>query len=441
MNFDILLEKAIKAGISELELYTSYKQTTSITVFDDEVSEKELSETKVFCLRGIYNNQLATVYTEKDTDDEADKLIEQLKVNATYLTNDEPYFIYGGDKDYAKVDETPCDCLSVSTKDKINLLLSATSKLKSVAKKYFHGEVEYSETKGYVTIVNNNGLDVKKDFSYAVIFGQLVSKDGDNMKSAFKMEPVKSWNAFDLDKFVSQLVEKTESQFGAETIKSSSYKVVLENSVMCSIMSVFAGNYSAQSVKRKSSFLDGCLDKQVFGKNITIVDDPFYKDLLAIDTFDDEGVATKVNEVVVDGVLKTYLHNLSTASYYNTKSTGNGHKASVSSPVDIQPNCFCLKPGTKSFDELLEAVGDGVLITSVTGLHAGVNPISGDFNVQCSGYLIEKGKKSKAVTLIVLSGKYQDILNNIVEIGNDVECRGSMAMPSVYVKSMNISGC
>jgi PmbA protein len=39
-----------------------------------------------------------------------------------------------------------------------------------------------------------------------------------------------------------------------------------------------------------------------------------------------------------------------------------------------------LVPGTSSQEELIAGVDDGVLIQMVSGLHSGVNPISGDFS-------------------------------------------------------------
>ena len=144
--------------------------------------------------------------------------------------------------------------------------------------------------------------------------------------------------------------------------------------------------------------------------------------------------------VIENGVLKTYLHNLKTASMMNTSSTGNGFKSSVSSSVGIQPCNLYLKPGNISFEEMLKKVNDGVYITNVTGLHAGLNPISGEFNLQSSGYMIENGEITRPVTLIILSGKLDEMLNKVTYIANDFEFKSNVGTSSIAVESLAISG-
>ena len=440
MDFKLLEAKAKALGISEIELYTKADTSISITAFDDEISEKTEAVTKVYAIRGVYNNQIGSVYTEKDTEDEIDNFCQQLVTNCTYLNKDEPYFIYPGDKDYKVVEEPSHDYLNIGTRDKINLVLNINKALKTKNDLYFHAESSYEEIKSTISIENSNGLNVQKEYSYAVVVSELNIKFNDDIKNAYNYLYLKNLKDFNLTKFVEDLTNDTIDRLHASTIKSGSYKVILSNKVLNKLMAAFASSFSAFNVKRKISFLEGKLNTKIFNEKITILDDPFYKDMVAIRSFDDEGVATKTKTLVENGVLKSYLHNLSTASYYNTKSTGNGLKPNVRSEVGIAPLNLYLKPGTKSFNELLEEVKDGILITNITGLHAGINTVSGDFNLQSSGYIIKDGKKANAITLIVLSGNFIDLLNNVVSIASDTYTDSNMSMPSIYVEKMNISG-
>lgn len=440
MDFKLLQKEANKAGIKAIELYEKQDKKINISAFDNQINEKTEANTKVFAIRGEYNNQLATIYTEKDDENEIPNLIKRLIEVASHLTNDEPYFIYPGDNDYATVELPINDFEKLSLAEKSDVLLKITTMLKAKTSLYFHGEAEYEEISGKITIINSNGLDVTKEYKYTLLYGAIIIKNDNEMKNGYEVKYLRSFKDLDLDNFTAKIVDKAVSQINAKSIKSGAYKVVIQNNVLNNLMGAFINNFSALKVKHKMSFLENKLNKQVFGKNINLIDDPFYKDAPMIDTFDDEGVSTKIKEVVKDGVLQTYLHNLSTASHYNVLPTGNGFKTSPSGDVDIYPCNLYLEGGNKNFAELLETVNDGVLITSVNGLHAGVNPISGDFNLQCSGYLIKEGKRDLPITLIVLSGNFIDMLNNITEIANDNYYFNGMAMPSVYVKSMNISG-
>ena len=90
---------------------------------------------------------------------------------------------------------------------------------------------------------------------------------------------------------------------------------------------------------------------------------------------------------------------------------------------------------------MFATIEKGVYITEVAGLHAGLNPISGNFNVQSSGFLIENGKLSRPITLFVLSSNFFELLNQVEMIGNDIEPKFSgVASPCLKVKNVTISG-
>ena len=142
-----------------------------------------------------------------------------------------------------------------------------------------------------------------------------------------------------------------------------------------------------------------------------------------------------------NGVFKSFLHNLKTARYHQTKSTGNGFKAGLTSPIGVSPTNLYLKPGNQSLDEMIAGVEKGLFITKCAGLHSGLNPISGAFNLQATGYLIENGKKTQPVTLIVVSGNFFEMLNEVEIVGNDlIKNLMGVGAPSIKVKSLMVSG-
>jgi len=146
-------------------------------------------------------------------------------------------------------------------------------------------------------------------------------------------------------------------------------------------------------------------------------------------------VATAYKELVSNGVLKTYLHNLVTAKKDGVKSTGNGFGGSVSS-VNLK-----MEAGKSTLDEIIASCERGIYITNVQGAHAGVNPVSGDFSLQASGYVIENGKKVKPVALITVAGNFLDMLKDIEMVGNDLKMSYyGVTCPSIKVKSMPVSG-
>ena len=440
MNFNLLKEEALKLGINEIELYSVKSKGIDMSFFDGAVEGNTTAFEDVLCVRGVYNNHIATVYTENGSDDEIPFILKTIIENGNNITKDEPYVIYAGDEEYPVIKEKETDFSDHPAYEKIDLANKVHKMLKEKCPYTFKTECGYAENEYEYSIINTNGLNVSKKGKNAYLVAELIAvKDGD-MKTSYDYMYIHKFADIDLDKFTDKIIEDAVSQFGAESVPSDKYNVVLDKGAVRSLLGAYSGVFCADTVLKKMSFLDGKLDQKIFGDNITIMDDPLNELAISQDTFDDEGVATKSKVIVENGVLKTYLHNLTTAMMMNTKSTGNGFKHGVSSPVGVSPKNFYLQPGDKSLEELFEAIGNGLYITEFAGLHAGVNAISGEYSLKCSGYKITDGKKAEPVTLIIMSSSIQETLNNVFMIGNDFEFRGGIGASSIALKNVPISG-
>jgi len=144
------------------------------------------------------------------------------------------------------------------------------------------------------------------------------------------------------------------------------------------------------------------------------------------------------------GVLKSFLHNLKTAKKAGVSSTSNGGRGSAGSPVGVRPSNFFIEPKEDDLNELIAKMGDGLLITDFSGLHAGVNSVSGRFSLLCKGRLIQNGKDVRAVNEITISGDFIELLHRVKAVGNDIRfsmpggsCIGS---PSLLIEDAAISG-
>ena len=440
MNFKLLQEEASKLGINEIELYSVKSNGVDMDFFDGVIEANTTSLTDVLCVRGVYNNHIATIYTEKNSDDEIPFILNTIISNASIITKEEPYVLYPGDEEYPKIEEKVSNFSSKTAAEKIALANKVDKLLKEKCPYAYKTECGYAEKETEYSIVNSNGLNVSKTTKSAYLVAELIAlKDGD-MKVSFDYLYIFDFDNVDLDTFTDKLIDKAVSQFGAQSVTSGVYNIVLDKGCVRSLLSAYSGVFCATSVLKKMSFLDGKIGEKIFGDNVTIIDDPLSPLAITNDTFDDEGVSTKTKFVVENGVLNTYLHNLSTAMMMNTKSTGNGFKNGIAAPVTVSPSNFYLKPGENSLDELFEHVNEGLYITSLQGLHSGVNAVSGSYSLQASGFKIENGKKSSPVTLIIMSSSIQETLNSITMLGNDFEFKGPFGAPSIALRNIPISG-
>ena len=149
---------------------------------------------------------------------------------------------------------------------------------------------------------------------------------------------------------IKEVVEKTISKLGASPIESGNYPVIIENEAMRSLLSCFMSNFSGEAaINKVTPYLDK-VGKQIFSEKITILDMPLQEDAIMREPFDDEGVACYNKTIVENGKFLGFMHNLKTAKYFNTKSTGNGFGNS------IMGMNFQIKEGNKSKDELIKSI-------------------------------------------------------------------------------------
>jgi len=240
---------------------------------------------------------------------------------------------------------------------------------------------------------------------------------------------------FDIKKISKAIADDALAALGAKPVPSDQYEIVFSNSALATLFSAFQNVFSADAVQKNMSLLKDKLNEKVGSELVTIVDDPFMKKSSRSRSFDDEGVATSYKELIKDGVLNTYLHNLVTAKKDGVKSTGNGFSGSVSA-VNIK-----MEPGKSTLDEMISSMEEGIFVTDVQGAHAGANAVSGDFSLQAMGYYIKDGKKVRPVALITVAGNFIDLLKDITMVGDDVKMSYyGITTPSIKVKSMPVSG-
>ena len=107
----------------------------------------------------------------------------------------------------------------------------------------------------------------------------------------------------------------------------------------------------------------------------------------------------------------------------------------------MAPSNLYIKPGEKTADMLLEQMGNGLLITELSGLHAGANPISGDFSLLSRGFEVIGGKAVRAVEQFTVAGNFYRLLESITDVADDLLFEGSpVGSPSVAVAILNIAG-
>ena len=218
------------------------------------------------------------------------------------------------------------------------------------------------------------------------------------------------------------------------------YDVVFDPLIFGSMLDVWADMVSAFSVMIQSSIFVDKLGQRVAPEIVTLKDNPGAYSL-ANRVFDDEGVPTRETIFIDHGVLKTYLHNTSTAKIFKTETTGN---AGLPFPEAWNVE---MDLGDVSRDDLFKEVKRGLYLTN-TWYTRFQNPAKGDFStVPRDGiFLIEDGEVKQSLRDLRISDNALSILNNIVAVSKErqhVHWWGEAETPSlspyVLVKDVHMT--
>ena len=439
-----LLKAAEEAGIAPAEVYCAESSSFSAQAMEGSIDSYEVSETCGLGLRGLVNGKIGYASTEAFDDDAIRMLIRGVQESAALVETEEQDEIFAGDAEYPVLETPENDLDSVPAEEKLAFALEMEKSAREADPRIVKSEGSYVSTgKGVLRLVNSFGLNLKTDTppgGYAVAGIWLVGREGDSSATGGESEAGHQFRRMDPRKIGSGAAAETVARLNASPVESGVYRAVIRQDAMRSLLRTFSGIFSAENAQKKLSLLDGREGEIIAASCVTLMDDPLLPGGFASAPFDGEGSACRTKAVIENGVLKTLLHSRKTARKAGTVSTGNARRT-VSSPVTVAPTNFFFRPGSKDLNCLLAEMGEGLLITELGGLHAGANPVSGDFSLIAKGFRVTGGKQADPVEQITVAGNFYQLLKDIRAVGSDLEFKGgSIGSPSVDAGTIHVAG-
>jgi PmbA protein len=381
-------------------------------------------------------------YTEILDEEAIKTLITNAKEAALAIENEDVQFIYEGDKEYKELDCYKKELDNIKPDELISLALEMEKECKKQCDKVVNFQgcgIGYG--KATYGIINSKGLNLKNERNSLTAYVVPIVEENNQKHDGMGYVIAKTVGDIKPSDLAKQGLEEALSKIGGKSIPSGKYKIIINNEAMVSLLGTFSGIFNAEQAQKGLSLLKGKEGEIIASDIINLIDDPHLEDGLGTTSFDDEGVATYKKEIITNGKLNTLLYNLKTAHKAEVKSTGNGFKGSYASTVGVSATNFYIKPGEKSFEELCDAVKEGLIITEFAGLHSGASAITGDFSLAAKGFMIENGKKTFPVEQITVAGNFFALLKDIEEVGSDLKFpMSSLGCPSVIVKELSVAG-
>lgn len=440
MNKELWIKRAKELGIDELEIYEQLSVSRSLSWFEGKTDTFATSRVLGISLRAIAGGKQAEMALEQAEDENMDEILGSLLLQAKAVSSSDTAALRGPEKTEEVKSKKhfvkpSVEAIQETLAEIEKKVLAYDPRIVQVA------GAEWDEEGVVRRITNSLGLHVEEEGCYQILFVSAAAVDGEEIKTAYKVEFVEDLAVFDKDAFVKKLSEELLGKLGGKSIPTGFYKVILEKKAMTSLFMVMSNMFSGELINKGISPVRDKLGQKIFSEKITVVDDPKNTDCAEVANYDDEGCPTRRKEVVKDGVFKMALHSTKTAMAAGTESTGNGFKGDYTAPVSVKPKNCMIVPGGKSLSELEQEMGEGLVIQELQGLHAGINPVTTDFSLQCSGYFVKDGKKTHGVTLVTVAANYLDLMNKVVSVGSDLEWSyWPVACPSVLFEGAAISG-
>jgi PmbA protein len=230
--------------------------------------------------------------------------------------------------------------------------------------------------------------------------------------------------------------ERAVARINPRKVATKRVPVVFDRRVAGGLIGHLAGAINGSTVARKTSFLRDKLGERLFAPGIRIVDDPLRRRGLRSRPFDGEGVAGHRLDLVEDGVLKTWLLDCATARELDLTTTGHAQRGVSSAPSPGASNLH-LEAGRQTPQELIADITEGFYVTELIGM--GVNQVTGDYSRGATGFWIENGQRTYAVSEVTIAGNLTDMFRALTP-ADDLEFRFGTNAPTLRVEGLTVAG-
>jgi PmbA protein len=438
-----VIERAMKLGATAAECVARDGSEFSTVVRLGEVETLKESGSKALGVRVFMGNRTANTSTSDLSPEGVESMIKGA-IELAKVTGEDPFSGIPEKSQLGQIsgdlDLYYDDVYSLSTADRIDYARRAEKAATSADPRIKNSEGgSFDAATGRKVFANSHGFVGEYKRSYCSVSAVPIAQDEHgNMQRDYWFAVSRTLSKLESPEEVGRVAaERTLRRIGARKVKTQNVPIVFDRQTSRALLDHIFEAVNGDAVYRHSSYLTGKLGEKVAGSNITVIDDGTMPGGFGTSPFDGEGVPTRRTTVLEDGVLKSYMLNTYTAKKLGLTTTGNASRGLAGTP-GIGNGNFFLTPGTKSPEQIIGDIKEGLLVTEFLGF--GVNLVTGDFSRGASGMWIHNGELTFPVEEITVAGNLKDMWNNVAEIGNDLEWRGAVACPTLRIEGMTIAG-
>ncbi len=432
-------------GSEEIEAYVSRSRETEVKVHAGVVEALVVAERAGVGVRVLTDGRQGFAWAGSLDRDVVDEALAEARDNARFATPDE----YTGmpsrrdcEHPVADLDLWRADVLDTDTESKVELALAVEAATTAADHRVRAVETaRYGDTALETALASSHGVEASSRRTTCAVTSYAMVGTGAETRTGSGFSAGRGFADLESDVAGRDAAERAVRLLGATQPPTCTLPVVFDPLVTRSLLAIVGAALGAESVAKGRSMFADRLEEAVAAGCVTLTDDPTAEEAFGATPYDGEGVPTRSVDLLVDGVLTGLLHNVSTARRAGTTTTGSAVRGGYASTPGAGARALALRPGARSPEGILEIAGDALYVQSVSGLHSGTNPVSGDFSVGADGMMVRAGAFAEPVREVTIASTLPRMLLDIAEVGNDLTwLPGGAAGMTLLVAEMTVSG-
>ena len=433
-----LLDAAKKAGAEAADAVVYNAASLSVSCRMGELEKLERAESNDLGLRVLIGKQQAMVSSTDFDPSTLNEVVERCVAMAKAAPEDP----YCGLADPDQIVTNPpvidiCDDTEPTNEAMVEAAKTAEDAARAVAGVTNTEGAETGWSQADIAIAATNGFARSYSTSSHSLAASVVAGEGTAMERDYDYTSAVYYSDLEDPAEIGRNAgQRAVKRLNAQKVKTQQVPVIYDPRVSGGLVRHFAGDINGSSITRGTSFLKDSMGEKIFSDGINIIDDPHRPRGFRSKPFDAEGLANKRSAIADNGVLTTWVLDLSAARQLGLESTGHASRGTSSPPSPSLTNLY-MEAGSQTPAQLMADIENGFYITELIGM--GINMITGDYSRGATGFWIENGEITYPVSEMTIAGNLKDLFANLVP-ANDLKFRYGTDAPTIRVDGLTVAG-
>lgn len=433
-------------GNEEIEVYVSQGSDVEVSIYKGEVENMTTANSTSVGIRVINDHRQGSAWAESIDQDILEQTLSFARENASISEPDE-FATLVKPADIDDVEPVPCDgwddsIFQKTLEEKIELAVELDKRALGFDSRIHDiPSADYEDSWGHSVVANSHGISVTNSATTASLSASMMLGEKQDPLESHGFSFGRGSAELDIDEVIEMAFTRGVRLLGGTQPIGAAIPVILDPMVTTQFFGIISGMLSGGAVAKGRALLADRLGDKIGHSNLTLIDDPTHENAFSCATHDAEGMPTRKNVFLENGVLKQFAHTMYSARRLNMKPNGCAKRGGVASRPGGGMRAFYAQPTGESVEEIFQRVGEAIYVQHFLGVHSGVNALSGDFSVGAQGVWIRNGHMAESFKEATIASDLVTMLSRTSAIANDTWwLPGSLVGNTILIDEMVMTG-